>query len=97
MDFPENPRNLADSCQELIRDPRHGRELKGVAETQRWLGPHPFSPGVATGTWLYGQATGLGLGGMWGWVNLDREQLRDIAKFLVPGIGAMVLLLLALS
>ena len=39
----------------------------------------------------------LGLGGMWGWVNLDREQLQDIAKLLVPGIGAMVLLLLALS
>jgi hypothetical protein len=44
-----------------------------------------------------GRAAGLGPSGMWGWVNLDREQLRDMAKFLIPGLGAMVLLLLALS
>ena len=34
---------------------------------------------------------------MIGWVNLDREQLTDMARFLVPGIGAMAVLLLALS
>ena len=40
-----------------------------------------------------------GLGGMLGWVNLDREQIWDIAKLLVPGIAiicVIVLLLLAL-
>ena len=37
---------------------------------------------------------------MFGWVNLDREQMRDMAGILVPGIGtigAVVLLLLTLS
>ena len=34
---------------------------------------------------------------MFGWVNLDREQMRDMAGILVPGIGAIVLLLLTLS
>ncbi len=37
---------------------------------------------------------------MWGWVNLDREQLRELARILIPGIGtigAIVLLLLTLS
>jgi len=41
-----------------------------------------------------------GPGGMLGWVNLDREQLRDMAKLLIPGvaiIGTIVLLLLALA
>ena len=38
-----------------------------------------------------------GVSSMIGWVNLDREQLTDIARFLVPGIGTMDLLLLALS
>ncbi len=36
---------------------------------------------------------------MLGWVNLDREQIWDIAKLLVPGIAiicVVVLLLLAL-
>ena len=39
------------------------------------------------------------LGGMLGWVNLDREQIQDIAKLLIPGIliiGIMVLLLVLL-
>ncbi len=34
---------------------------------------------------------------MLGWVNLDREQLRDIARFLVPGIAAATVLLLVLA
>ena len=40
-----------------------------------------------------------GLGGMFGWVNLDREQIWDIAKLLIPGIAIIftIVLLLALS
>ena len=41
----------------------------------------------------------LGDGGMLGWVKLDREQVRDIVKILVPGIvtlGIVLLLLLRL-
>ena len=38
-----------------------------------------------------------GVSSMIGWVNLDREQLTDMASFLVSGIGAMAVLLLALS
>ena len=28
---------------------------------------------------------------MWGWVNLDREQLREIARILVLGIIAVAI------
>ena len=34
---------------------------------------------------------------MLGWVNLDREQLRDMARILVPGIAAAAVLLLVLA
>ena len=40
---------------------------------------------------------GWGPGAMLGWVNLDREQLSDMARLLVPGLGAVALLFLALS
>ncbi len=33
---------------------------------------------------------------MFGWVNLDRQQLREVARILVAGIGTLVLLLLVL-
>ena len=39
-----------------------------------------------------------GWGAMLGWVNLDREQLREFATILIPGIAALgltVLLLIA--
>ncbi len=35
--------------------------------------------------------------GMLGWVNLDREQLREITRILIPGIAAAAVLLLALA
>jgi hypothetical protein len=34
---------------------------------------------------------------MLGWVDLDREQLRDITRILIPGIAAAALLLPALA
>jgi hypothetical protein len=34
---------------------------------------------------------------MWGWVNLDREQLREIARILVPGIIAEAIGLVLLT
>ena len=34
---------------------------------------------------------------MWGWVNLDREQLREIARILVPGIIAVAIGLVLLT
>ena len=39
-----------------------------------------------------------GWGAMLGWVNLDREQVREFATILIPGIAALgltVLLLIA--
>ena len=42
---------------------------------------------------------GFGLGAMLGWVNLDRQQLREFVGILVPGVGtlgAVVLLVLTL-
>jgi len=38
-----------------------------------------------------------GSGTMWGWVNLDREQLREIARILVPGIIAVAIGLVLLT
>ncbi len=34
---------------------------------------------------------------MWGWVNLDREQLHEIARILVPGIIAVAIGLVLLA
>ena len=32
---------------------------------------------------------------MFGWMNLDREQLREFAGILVPGIAVLLLVVLA--
>ena len=33
----------------------------------------------------------------WGWVNLDREQLREFTHVLAPGIAATAILLMLLT